>query len=116
MHVQVVIFRTPCAGVGGMMGGRRLPGGAAEREGIVHRFTQEVAMFEQALQASQAQREVPGGSLRPALYGCPNCGVQRMITSPEPIRCANCGALYTLSDLTLSPVSDAPTAAARMAG
>jgi hypothetical protein len=39
-----------------------------------------------------------------------------MVTSPEPIRCADCGAPYALSALTFSAVSDTRTTAARMAG
>ncbi len=73
-------------------------------------------MFEQALQASQAQRHIPGGSLSPALYGCRDCGVQRMIVSPEPVRCADCGAPYAIMERSLSIVSDTRAAAAGMTG
>jgi hypothetical protein len=73
-------------------------------------------MFEQALQASEAHRQVRSGVLNPALYGCRDCGEQRMITSPEPIRCADCGAPYTMLSSMFTVVADLREQSGRMTG
>jgi hypothetical protein len=52
-------------------------------------------MFDQAVQAGEAQREsVASGrrSLIPALMGCLDCGTVGMIASPALGICADCGA------------------------
>lgn len=37
------------------------------------------------------------GVLRPALYGCPQCGTARMVTSAMPLgKCPNCGTQMEL--------------------
>jgi hypothetical protein len=52
-------------------------------------------MFDQAVQASEAQREFTAtgkGSLIPALMGCLDCRTISMITAPALGTCSDCGA------------------------
>lgn len=52
-------------------------------------------MFEQAVLASEAQREGAGsrqGTVLPALMGCLDCRTVAMIASPALGACADCGA------------------------
>jgi membrane protease subunit (stomatin/prohibitin family) len=52
-------------------------------------------MFDQAVQAGEAQRESAArgmGSLIPALMGCANCGTVEMIAAPALGICPDCGA------------------------
>ena len=52
-------------------------------------------MFDQAVQASEAQREWTAtgkGSLIPALMGCAECRSVAMIAAPALGTCADCGA------------------------
>ncbi len=55
-------------------------------------------MFEQAAKNSEAMRETRKGVLMPALCGCRDCGVRRMVTAPGPVTCAECGTAMTILD------------------
>lgn len=56
-------------------------------------------MFEQAVRASEAQKESAiglQGTVVPALMGCLDCGTVAMIASPTLGSCTDCGAELTV--------------------
>jgi uncharacterized protein (DUF983 family) len=59
--------------------------------------------MDQCIEASEALRDGDLLALMPAGCRCPRCGQRRMITSPEPLRCADCAV-----DMTLPADADWP--------